>query len=242
MAANQSEGTWLPARDYEDFHRMSVTRFVESVAPTLPAGAVIVDAGAGEAWYKPLFVRARYLALDYAVGDRTWDYSRLDCVCDLHAMPLKTDSVPFVLCTQTLEHVQRPQVVLSELNRILRPGGTVFCSLPFIGDAHHQEPYDFFRYTRYGVEYLFKSACFADVQITPIGGYNTLLVSLVQKGVYRCMERLTGRPWFVRIPLRYALRLLLMVMRWANKLAWGRDRKNPDRYRYAMGFTVIARK
>ncbi len=232
----------LPAREYEDFHRASVTRFVESAASSVPAGAVVVDAGAGEGWYKYLFSHARYIALDYAVGDKMWDYSKLDCVCDLHAVPVRTSSVPFVLCTQTLEHVRQPQIVVSELNRILVPGGTLFCSLPFIGDAHHQEPYDFYRYTRYAVDDLFRNARFTDVRVSPIGGYNTLLVSLIQKGMYRCAERNAGRAAIVRVPMRFLLSILLLLTRWGNRLAWARDQRDPDRYRYAMGFTVVARK
>lgn len=242
MADKAPEQSWFLAREYQDFHRTSVSRFVESVAPSVPAGAMVIDAGAGEAWYKPLFSHARYIGLDYAVGDAAWDYSRLDVVCDLHLVPLRTNSVPFALCTQTLEHVQRPYVVLAELYRILLPGGTLFCSLPFIGDAHHQEPFDFFRYTRYAVDYLFMGAGFTHVQVTPIGGYNTLLVSLIQKGMQRYAERHANMPRIVGIPIALIQKFLFLLARWANKLAWIQDQKDPDRYRYALGFTVIAKK
>jgi SAM-dependent methyltransferase len=242
MTDRAPEQSWFFAREYQDFHRTAVSRFVESVAPSVPAGAVIIDAGAGEAWYKPLFSHARYIGLDYAVGDAAWDYSKLDVVCDLHVVPLKTNSVSFALCTQTLEHVQQPHTVLTELSRILAPGGTLFCSLPFIGDAHHQEPHDFFRYTRYAVDYLFKMAGFTNVEVTPIGGYNTLLVSLIQKGMHRYQERHANRPRIVTMPIAFLQKFLFLLTRWANKLAWTQDQKDPDRYRYAMGFTVIAKK
>lgn len=242
MAGKMQSSPAFLAREYHDFHRTSVARFVESVAPTVPAGATIVDAGAGEAWYEPLFAQARYIALDYAVGDSAWDYSKLDVVCDLHIVPLKTNSVPYVLCTQTLEHIQRPHVVLAELYRILLPGGTLFCSLPFIGDAHHQEPYDFFRYTRYAVDYLFTSSGFSEVTISPIGGYNTLLVSLLQKGLYRYAEKNVKRPWIIAAPMHLLQKFLFLLTRWANILAWKQDQKDHDRYRFAMGFTVIAKK
>jgi SAM-dependent methyltransferase len=242
MSSEETLSSSFLAREYQDFHRFSVTQFVESVAPFVKAGAIIVDAGAGEGWYKHLFAHAHYIALDYAVGDAAWDYSKIDVVCDLHAVPLKSSSIPYVLCTQTLEHVQRPHTVLSELYRVLAHEGMLFCSLPFIGDAHHQEPYDYYRYTRYAIEYLFRDAGFKGVNIVPIGGYNTLLVSLIQKGLFRYAERHAGRPKAITVAVVFIQRFLFLVLRWANKLAWGRDQKDANRYRYAMGFTVVAKK
>ena len=47
-------------------------------AASLPAGARVLDAGAGEVRHAPYFTRQRYCGVDLAVGDRTWNYSRLD--------------------------------------------------------------------------------------------------------------------------------------------------------------------
>jgi SAM-dependent methyltransferase len=242
MPERPSISTRIISLEYQDFHRTSVDRFVADAAQGVPAGAVVVDAGAGEGMYKHLFSHAHYLALDYAVGDASWDYSRLDVVCDLHRVPLKTDSVPYLLCTQTLEHVPRPHIVVSELHRVLAPGGWLFCSMPFIADAHHQEPFDFFRYTRYAVSYLFESSGFSHVTVTPLGGYNTLLVSLVQKGLIRMVEVRRDRALIVRLAARFLQKVGFLLCRWANRLAWAFDQRDPDRYRFALGFTVAARK
>ena len=229
-------------QEFQDFHRTAVGKFVQSVAADLPAGTTLIDAGAGEGMYRHLFPHVRYVALDYGVGDAGWDYTGLDAVCDLHALPLKDNSVPFILCTQTLEHLNRPQLALSEMFRVLSVGGTIYCTLPFIGDAHHQEPYDFFRYTRYADEYLFGKAGFRDIEVTPIGGYNTLLISLLQKGVYRFIERNARRRVIIRYLLVFLQRVAFVILRWLNRFAWGLDRRDEYRYRFALGFTVKARK
>ncbi len=235
-----SENMVVP--EFQDFHRASVGRFVEAVAKDLPAGSLVLDAGAGEGMYRRLFNHTRYLAFDYGIGDAGWDYTGLDVVCDLHLLPLKDRSVPYILCTQTLEHLTKPHVALSELYRVLSDNGTIFCTLPFIGDAHHQEPYDFFRYTKYADEYLFAQAGFRDIEISPIGGYGTLLVSLMQKGVYRFMENNRTRPVFVRDILLATQRVAFFFLRGVNRIAWACDRKDAQRYRFALGFTVKAHK
>ena len=229
-------------QEFQDFHRTAVGKFVQSVAADVPEGSTVIDAGAGEGMYRHLFPHVRYVALDYGVGDAGWDYTRLDAVCDLHVLPLKDNSVPFILCTQTLEHLNRPHLALAEMFRVLSIGGTIYCTLPFIGDAHHQEPFDFFRYTMYADQYLFAGAGFRNIEVTPIGGYNTLLVSLLQKGVYRFMERNPRRPVIVRYLLLFLQRVAFLVLRWLNRLAWALDRRDEYRYRFALGFTVKALK
>ena len=58
-------------------------------ARALPAGARVLDAGAGEGQYAHHFARQRYCGVDLAVGDAAWDYSRLDAVADLTALPFR---------------------------------------------------------------------------------------------------------------------------------------------------------
>ncbi len=73
----------------EDVGRWYVNRFVENVARSLPAGASILDAGAGECVYKKLFHHCNYKSIDLAVGESRWNYTNLDYVGALHARPLE---------------------------------------------------------------------------------------------------------------------------------------------------------
>jgi SAM-dependent methyltransferase len=228
--------------EYQDFHRASVDRFVISVASRVPEGELILDAGAGESMYRKHFGHAVYIALDYGIGDAIWDYSSLDVICDLHELPVRTASIPFILCTQTLEHVRKPEIVVGELSRVLRPGGMLFASMPFLGDAHHQEPYDFYRYTIYAVRDLLVSKGFTSLEITPMGGYYTLLVSFLQKGVYRWRGRHGRAGTIANVVTRTLAHSAFIPLRWMNRLAWILDRNDDQRYRFALGFAVIAQK
>ncbi len=44
---------------------------------------------------------------------------------DATALPFGPDEFDLVCCARTLHHVARPELVLAEMNRVLRPGGTM---------------------------------------------------------------------------------------------------------------------
>lgn len=156
-------------RKLYDLGRWYVTRFVENVAKSLPAGSSILDAGAGESVYKKLFCHCNYKAIDLAVGESRWNYANLDYVGPLHEMPIEDGMFDAVLCTQVLEHLEWPRESVKEMHRVLKPGGKLYMTVP-MAHPEHQTPYDFFRYTSYGLESICKHAGFQEVKITPLGG------------------------------------------------------------------------
>lgn len=156
----------------DDPGRASINDFVRRAAALAPAGARVLDAGAGECIYRPLFEGKRYISTDRGVGDAGWDYTGLDALADLERVPFGAGAFDFVLCTETLEHVARPGRVLSELARVLKPGGTLALSVPFLHPVH-QAPHDYYRYTPYGLRHLLGEAGFDRVDVGSSGGYFT---------------------------------------------------------------------
>ena len=153
----------------QDVGRWYITRFIDSVAKSLPVGSLLLDAGAGESVYKKLFSHCKYKAIDLAVGESSWNYANLDYVGSLHEMPIEDELFDAVLCTQVLEHLEWPRESVKEIYRVLKPGGRLYMTVP-MAHTEHQTPYDFFRYTSYGIESICKHAGFHDVKITPFGG------------------------------------------------------------------------
>jgi SAM-dependent methyltransferase len=153
----------------QDVGRWYVNRFVESVAQSLPAGTSILDAGAGECVYKKFFYHCNYKSIDLAVGESRWNYTNLDYVGPLHDMPLEDGIFDSVLCTEVLEHLEWPRESVKEMYRVLRPGGKLYLTVP-MAHSEHQAPYDFFRYTSYGLNSICKHAGFEKIDITPFGG------------------------------------------------------------------------
>lgn len=152
----------------QDVGRWYITRFVENVAKDLPSGTAILDAGAGESVYKKYFSHCNYKAIDLAVGESRWDYSNLDYVGYLHDMPIEDSTFDAVLCTQVLEHLEWPRESVAEIYRVLKSGGSLYLTVP-MAQSEHQIPYDFFRYTSYGLESICKHAGFHDIKIVPFG-------------------------------------------------------------------------
>ncbi len=141
---------------------------VDAFAAALADGVRVLDAGAGECAYKKKFDRHCYTGVDLGIGDAHWNYSQLDAIADLIALPFRGASFDAALNIVTLEHVREPAVVLAELCRVLVPGGRLLLVVPHEWEEH-QVPHDYFRYTRYGARYLLEKAGFTGIEILPVG-------------------------------------------------------------------------
>jgi len=156
----------------------SLARFRDS----LPAGARVLDAGAGERVHARYFERQRYVAVDLAVGDAAWNYGQLDAIADLTALPFPAGCFDACINIVTLEHVREPGRALRELERTLAPGGRLLLIVPHEWEVH-QSPHDYFRYTRHGIAYLLGQAGFEEYSIQPVGGYFRLLARRLLNGL-----------------------------------------------------------
>ncbi len=152
----------------------SIEDAVEKFAAELPAGARLLDAGAGEGMYRRYFDRQRYVGVDLAIGDATWNYSKLEALADLESMPFADASFDAAVNIVTLEHVRQPARVLSEISRVLKPGAPFLIVVPMEWEVH-QAPNDYYRYTRYGMAFLMIQAGFSQPKVEAVGGFFRLL-------------------------------------------------------------------
>jgi len=78
----------------------------------------------------------------------------VDIVSDGTRIPLKDASVDLLITQEVLEHIKDYRFAVSEIDRVVKPGGKLYCQLPFqIG--FHPGPYDFRRFSRQGIVELF---------------------------------------------------------------------------------------
>lgn len=144
--------------------------FINEINNQLQAGDILLDAGAGDCHWKNYFSQAiKYIGMDAGVGDSDWDYSQLDIKGDLRAIPLEDNYVDTIISIQVLEHLAEPWQVIQEFHRILKPNGSLFITCPQ-GEPQHQIPYDFFRYTPFGLRSLLESTGFELVWTKPQQG------------------------------------------------------------------------
>jgi SAM-dependent methyltransferase len=154
--------------------------WVPRMLSELPAGARLLDAGAGECQYKKHCGHLKYVAQDNAVYDGTgapglqmnkWDFSRIDIVSDILNIPEPDASFDAVLCTEVLEHLPDPVRALDEMARLLRPGGTFIITAPFWSLTHFA-PYHYATgFNRYFYEVHLGRLGFDIVDMVPNGNF-----------------------------------------------------------------------
>jgi SAM-dependent methyltransferase len=203
---------------------------VAAFARALPAGARVLDAGSGEGQYRHHFARQRYCGVDLAVGDAAWDYSRIDALADLTALPFRAGTFDAAVHIVTIEHLKEPGRALTEIARTLVPGGTLLIAAPHEWEVH-QAPHDYFRYTRYGLAYLLEQSGYEVREMRAAGGYFRLLARRLLNG----LQFFTGGVrWLLFLPAAILLVPPALVLPLLDAL--DRDRN------FTLGYLCTARK
>jgi len=96
--------------------------------------------------------------------------AHVDVLCDItKVLPLENKKYETVIFSDVLEHVPNPSFVISEINRVMKVDGYLFISVPFYY-LKHEPPFDFYRYTDFGLKYLLDNNGFDIIEIKPLGG------------------------------------------------------------------------
>ena len=123
-------------------------------------------------------------------------YDNVDLVCDIENLSIKDNSVDVIINIAVLEHVPNPEKVVKEMHRVLKKGGIVYSSIPFI-QGFHASPYDYSRRTIEGIKHLYKD--FETIEVKCAGGptsgflwilqeYLAILFSFGIKPLYRILH------------------------------------------------------
>lgn len=133
---------------------------------TTRARGRFLDAGAGTQPFRALVEPLVDTYIAYDIEARTEQVDLLGSVEDMGAVA--DSSVDTVLCSEVLEHVPHPPAAIAEFARIVRPGGTLLLTVPFLARLH-EEPYDFYRYTRHGLRVLLDDGGFDIDEVVETG-------------------------------------------------------------------------
>ena len=193
----------------------------------------VVDLGCGTRPYEAdiLAHAQRYVGVDW---HKTLHGLRADVAADVsRPLPLRSGSADGVVAFEVLEHLAEPAVMLGEAHRVLAPGGVLLLSVPFQWWVH-EEPHDFYRFTRFGLAYLLGKAGFERVDIRPTSGFWSMWVLKLN---YQTARLVRGPR-----PLRWVLRALLIPFWWLGQVlaplldrVWREERETA-------GYFVVARK
>ncbi len=159
-------------------------------------------------------------------------YDNVDLTCDITQIPIKDNSVDLIVNIAVLEHVPYPEKVVSEILRILKPGGQIYCVMPFI-QGFHASPYDFSRRTREGMKILFED--FEIIELKNMGGPTSGMLWIFQDWLATLLS-------FGVKPLHTFFYILLLLLTWPIKFLDLLLIHYPTAHHSSSGFTVIARK
>lgn len=111
----------------------------------------VLDIGAADRWLQSHLTKSeQYVALDYPATGQDMYGARPDVFADGAHLPFSDSCFDSVFCLEVLEHVKEPAQVMQEISRVLKPGGRAWISMPFLYPLH-DAPFDFQRYTAYGL-------------------------------------------------------------------------------------------
>jgi SAM-dependent methyltransferase len=125
-----------------------------------------------------------------------------------YQIPAESESFDSALCTAVLEHLEEPEKAMRECFRVLKPGGCAIYSVPFIWHVH-EEPRDFYRFSCYGLEYLFHKTGFEVLEIKALSGFWVTFGQLLVYNLYRYKKGLLR--WLGIIDL---LGILIQFISW----------------------------
>jgi SAM-dependent methyltransferase len=191
--------------------RWIVTIQIESLFPLIRENAHgrLLDCGCGYAPYYGIYRDMVDEAIWIDWQNTAHVNPLLDAEVDLNRpLPFPDDSFDSVLLTDVLEHVAEPADLLREIARVLRPSGSLILSVPFYY-LLHERPYDYYRYTEFGLRHLCRQAGLRVEELTPVGGQPDVVIDVISK-------------WLVRdeISARLLMRVAGLVASWKRFRRW----------------------
>jgi ubiquinone/menaquinone biosynthesis C-methylase UbiE len=125
----------------------------------------VLDVGCGSKPYQDCFpLVSTYIGIDVETSGHDHKNSIVDVFYDGLSIPFTNESFDSVVCFEVLEHVKDPKAILGEVNRVIKDHGSLLISVPFLF-GEHEEPYDFQRFTSFGLVKLLKDAGFIIVSL-----------------------------------------------------------------------------
>jgi len=141
----------------------------------------VLDFGCGAKPYKQLFTSATaYIGLDIEVSGHDHANEQVDVYYDGKIVPFENGSFDSVFATEVFEHVFNIDEVLPEIHRVLKKGGLLLITCPFV-IPEHEKPYDYARYTSFGIRHLLEKHGFGIKRQIKTGNY---LETVAQLNMY----------------------------------------------------------
>jgi SAM-dependent methyltransferase len=170
------------------------------------AHGMMLDVGCGIRPYESCFTPfvKKYLGLEYS-PESGYRGNSADLCGDAAALPLDSNSIDTILCTEVFEHLPNPEQAMKEFARVLRPGGVLITTAPFVFPIHDE--HDYFRYTPKGLAVMMKRHGLEVEKVEPLSGSGLTIAILFN--LYFLDIGFTWTKWLY--PFGLVLRPLLLL-------------------------------
>ncbi|MFP5042847.1 class I SAM-dependent methyltransferase [Parasediminibacterium sp. JCM 36343] len=197
------------------------------------AKGVLIDIGCGNKPYASIIkgLTDSHIGCDIVQSSA----NNADFLCPADNLCFEEGQFDTVFCTQVLEHVADHRKVVSESFRVLKRGGHAIFSMPFSWELH-EEPYDFFRFSKYGLIVLFEQAGFEIIEIKANGGKWAAVFQLFLNTLYSTRRYNTFRSRIIKLIFVH-----LKVEILYNNFAVWLDKKYTDDL-FTLNYVVVAKK
>jgi SAM-dependent methyltransferase len=193
-----------------------------------------LDLGCGNKPYETLYnpLTEKQTGCDAIQSDK----NRVDVICLATDLKFNNNSFDSVLCTQVLEHVYDHHTMMKEIYRVLKPGGHIILTVPFAWELH-EEPYDFFRFTKHALKELFEEAGLVIDYIKPNGGKWAAIYQMRNNMLYHSFRNRKG--FFTKLKKIFFMELRFTQLR--NCFAIWLDKKFRDEV-WTLNYIIVAHK
>jgi SAM-dependent methyltransferase len=193
--------------------------WVRCALKQIPPRSRLLDAGAGEQKYRSSCSHLEYFSQDNVAYDgkgdgqgghvEGWTYGLTDYVCDISSIPAESESFDAILCTEVLEHLPDPIAAVTELTRLLRPGGLLILTAPFCSFTHFSPYFYSTGFSRNWYVHHLGTLGFTDIELTPNGNFFEYLAQEVRRLPRICSNYTShADSWLVRLAILVLLYFL----------------------------------
>ncbi len=193
----------------------------------------ILDFGCGSKPYESLFTMAEtYLGLDIEHSGHDHKNSKVDVFYNGQILPFENNQFDAVISFEVFEHLFNIDEILTEIKRVLKPNGKLLISIPFAWDEH-EVPYDFARYTSYGISSILKKNGFEVIELEKT---TTYILAIFQMFIAYLTQHLMPKNKLIKrifqIALICPLNLLAILLNYIL----------PKRYEYFCNIVILSKK
>lgn len=149
----------------------------------------LLDFGCGRKPYRNLFKNvSEYIGVDIEQTGHDHTNSQIDVFYDGKTIPFPNNSFDSIFCSEVFEHLFNIDEILSELNRVLKSNGQMLITVPFCWNEH-EVPYDYGRYTSYGIRHLLEKHGFSVMKEHKSGHFTQVISQLSSLYIYESLKK-----------------------------------------------------